>query len=46
MKNSEAKDDIDAVWMQAVAREWWEELAASGEDIYTLEEGEPIDVAR
>jgi hypothetical protein len=43
---SEAENEADAVWMQAIAREWREELADSREDIYTLEDGFPIDAAR
>jgi len=38
--------ELDTVWMQAIAREWREELADSREDIYTLEDGEPIHAAR
>ncbi len=42
----EAEGEVDAVWMQAISREWREELADPREDIYTLEDGEPIDAAR
>ena len=43
---SETEGEADAVWMQAIAREWQAELADPREDIYTLEDGEPIDAAR
>lgn len=42
----ETEDDVDTVWMQAIVREWQEELADPREDIYTLEDGDPIDAAR
>ncbi len=42
----EAEDTFNAVWMQAISREWQEELADPREDIYTLEDGDPIDAAR
>ena len=38
----ETESDADAGWMQAIAREWQEELADSREDIYTLEDGHPL----
>ena len=42
----EAEGEADAVWMRALAHEWREELLDPREDIYTLEDGEPIDAAR
>ena len=42
----EVEDDADALWMQGVAREWAAELADEREDIYTLEDGEPVGAAR
>ncbi len=45
-ESPEAEGEADAVWMQALAREWREELADPREDVYTLEDGEPIDAAR
>ena len=42
----EAQREAEAVWMRAIAHEWREELTDSREDIYTLEDGEPIDAAR
>ncbi len=41
-----AEDEVESVWMQAVGREWYEELADTREDIYTLEDGEPLQTAR
>lgn len=38
--------DVDSEWTDAIAREWNDELSDSREDIYTLEDGEPIHVAR
>jgi len=40
------EDETDLPWMQGIAREWESELADKREDIYTLEDGEPIDAAR
>jgi hypothetical protein len=40
------EEETDALWMQGVAREWADELADTRQDIYTLEDGEPIDAAR
>lgn len=39
-------DEIEAAWMQGVAREWADELADTREDIYTLADGEPVNAAR
>ncbi len=38
--------ESDAAWAAFVAHEWHEELADPREDIYTLEDGEPIDTVR
>ncbi len=35
-----------AEWMSGIAREWAEELADEREDLYTLEDGEPVDTPR
>lgn len=35
-------EDAGVIWMQAIAHEWREELADPREDIYTMEDGEPI----
>lgn len=43
----EADDDEAArEWEKGVAREWSSELADPREDIYTLNDGEPIDGSR
>jgi hypothetical protein len=42
----EAEEDEAGLWMQGVAREWAAELADEREDIYTLEDGEPVDATR
>ena len=39
-------DEASALWMQGVAREWATELADEREDIYTLEDGEPVNATR
>ncbi len=38
--------EAEADWVRAVAHEWREELADPREDIYTLEDGEPINAPR
>lgn len=40
------EDDAGGGWMQGIAREWAAELRDPREDIYTLEDGKPIDAAR
>jgi len=40
------EDEASALWMQGIAREWAAELADEREDIYTLEDGEPVDATR
>jgi hypothetical protein len=40
------EDEAGAVWMQAIAREWAEDLGDSRQDIYTLEDGRPLDASR
>jgi hypothetical protein len=42
----DAEGEADTVWMQAIAHQWREELADPREDIYTLEDGEPIHAKR
>jgi hypothetical protein len=42
----QTSNDSDALWMKSVAREWREELGDVREDIYTIEDGEPIHAAR
>jgi hypothetical protein len=41
----EEDQDSDA-WMRLIAREWAAELSDPREDIYTLEDGEPLHGAR
>ena len=38
--------ESDTAWAAFIAREWQEELADPREDIYTLEDGEPIETVR
>lgn len=38
-------DDADDFWMEAIAREWREELNDPREDIYSLSDGEPVNGA-
>lgn len=33
-------------WSRAIGREWYDELADERQDIYTLEDGEPLDAKR
>ncbi len=40
------EEEPDMLWMQGIAREWAAELADEREDIYTLEDGEPVDATR
>ena len=40
------EDEAGAAWGDGIAREWADELAATRQDIYTLEDGQPIDAAR
>jgi hypothetical protein len=40
------QDETDQAWTLGVSKEWNAELSDSREDIYTLEDGEPVDEAR
>lgn len=40
------EDDAGGAWSQGIAQEWAEELEDSRQDIYTLEDGEPVRAAR
>lgn len=40
------EDEAGLAWMQGTAREWVAELSDPREDIYTLEDGMPVDAAR
>jgi hypothetical protein len=35
----------EAEWMAGIAREWSDELSDERQDIYTLDDGEPLDAA-
>lgn len=39
-------DEEAEAWMRALGREWHEELADERQDIYSLDDGEPIDATR
>jgi hypothetical protein len=40
------EDEAGAGWMQGIAREWAAEFSDPREDIYSLEDGTPVDAAR
>ena len=40
------EDETGVAWAQAVAREWTEELSDPQQDIYTLDDGQPLDAPR
>jgi len=40
------EDEAGRAWMEGIAREWADELSDPREDMYTLEDGEPVDGAR
>ncbi len=40
------EDEAGVAWMQGVAREWRAELSDPREDIYTPEDGTPVDATR
>ena len=40
------EDDAGAAWAHGLTRDWAEELRDPRQDIYTLEDGQPIDAAR
>jgi hypothetical protein len=40
------EDDAGKAWMAGIAQEWAAELNDPREDLYTLEDGEPIDGPR
>jgi len=39
------EDEAGVSWAQGVSSEWVEELSDSGQDIYTLKDGEPLNAA-
>jgi hypothetical protein len=40
------EDDAANVWEAGIAREWSAELKDPREDIYTLEDGQPVNAGR
>ena len=39
------EDDAGSAWKHGIAREWATELEDSREDIYTLDDGQPVNAA-
>jgi hypothetical protein len=39
-------DEAGAAWANGVAREWAAELADTAQDIYSLEDGQPVHASR
>lgn len=39
------EDDAGSAWTRGIAGEWADELADSREDIYTLDDGQPVNAA-
>jgi len=40
------EDEAGPAWAHGLTREWADELRDSRQDIYTLEDGQPVDAAR
>jgi hypothetical protein len=40
------EDEASQSWMSGIAREWRSELADTRQDIYSLDDGEPVDASR
>ena len=40
------EDDAGTSWAKGIAREWAEELSDARQDIYTLEDGQPLNAPR
>jgi len=40
------EDEAGMAWMRGVSSEWSEELSDSRQDIYTAEDGEPVNAPR
>ena len=40
------EDEAGPVWLQGIAQEWAAELGDPREDLYTLEDGKPVDATR
>ena len=43
---TQADDAAGEAWMAGIAREWEVELSDPREDIYSLDDGKPVDAAR
>jgi hypothetical protein len=39
------EDEAGNSWTEGIAREWADDLEDPGQDIYTLEDGQPVDAA-
>lgn len=39
------EDEVGALWSSGIAKEWAAELTDPRQDIYTLEDGQPVDAA-
>jgi len=39
------EDAAGSAWTRGIAREWTDELADSREDIYTIDDGQPVNAA-
>jgi hypothetical protein len=44
--HSTDEDEAGAAWAEGIAREWQAELSDPREDIYTIEDGEPVNEFR
>ena len=40
------EDDAGIAWMRGLAREWSDELSDQRQDIYTLDDGQPLNAPR
>ena len=40
------EDDAGSVWANGIAREWSSELSDPKQDIYTLDDGQPVNAPR
>jgi len=40
---ADAEDESSDAWMKGIGKEWAAELGDPREDIYTIEDGEPLD---
>jgi hypothetical protein len=41
-----SEDEAGSLWAQGIASEWSTELSDPREDIYTLDDGQPVNAAR